>query len=622
MGAGLSRPSVSLEDASSISYDYVIVGGGTAGCVLASRLAEDPTVSVCLLEAGKRHDTDDNLLTTTMPFAFAKGIPQSLSSTYTTVAQEGLKGREINTTSGKVLGGTSSTGHSIYHRCAPDDFEEWERLGAKGWSYNDMLPYFTKSEAYTVDKSTIDKEVHGTDGPLQTGHWTTKTCTSGIHSVVTEALRKVGMSPQSDLCTRSGTTGYATFMSTTDTLGRRSSTASAYLDTSEQPNLSIVTQATVERILFAFDGPMPRAVAVQASTGRRASSHTINANKEVVVCAGAIGSAQLLLVSGIGEKDVVEGAGGEVIVERKMVGRALAEHPSIPIHLPIKEPDWTEGRVREDASSIKQLITSIKQMPSNLTWYPQVLDSRSWIGAFSRLWWVATGTGPMAAPIWHGGAFWRSTDNVTKNACLDRSSLGLKRMPSVRDMTSGPRAPDLALMWAPLLLEPAVRQETGFTMNVVLLKPRARGRVQIHSMDAWDAPSINLNLLHNSSDLNVAVRALRTVLRLTNTDPLRSTLLKGTNNKAFWDFGSQQETTNDELEEYARERTSAMGHLSGSCRMGADPSTSVVDLKLRVHGTQGLRVVDASVFPAQVSGFPMATVVAVAEKAADMIKAN
>ncbi|KAK0499204.1 GMC oxidoreductase [Armillaria luteobubalina] len=576
------------------SYDYVVVGGGTAGCVVASRLSEDPNATVCLIEAGKTHEAE---FMTSIPLAFSKLFKTGVDWNYETTPQTALGGRSIYWPRGKILGGTSAINCLIYHRCAPEDFDEWQRLG-KGWSYKDLLPYFRKAERFNPDQRYPDVNItdHGVTGPWQTGP---QRCPPApIHKVLVETCKTLNIPFISDTSSKSGTLGSTEFVSSTDKTGKRSSSATAYLSPSvlARPNLTVATQAMVEKILF--DAPVanvdvPRAIGVELSNSPGGPHFRARATREVVLCAGAVGTPQILMLSGVGPHDSLEKLGISVIKDHPAVGQHLLDHPSCGTVL-----------FRTKASN-------------NLTWD---YVGAPLAGAWALIKWLFTGKGPMAGVSFPGGAFVRSDD----------PSLPFNTDAPVRDNTSGPNAPDLEIIWMPLLvLEGGTKRPpkgvTGVSMGAMVMRPLSEGSISLKTASIWDKPLINPNYLANENDMNVLLRGLRLILRMAHTEPFCShiewTKPDGSMPWLYPGNADPDEISDEALKTWISENGMATWHPASSARMGTNIASSVVDANLKVHGIDGLRVVDASVFPNQVSGHACAVVIAVAEKAADVIKA-
>ncbi|KAI1795251.1 GMC oxidoreductase [Ganoderma leucocontextum] len=580
------------------TYDYIIVGGGTAGCVLAARLSEDRRTTVLLIEAGK--DFYD-ALPTKIPFSFSNIFRTDLDWDTDTIPQRELNNRETYWPRGKVLGGTSSTNALIYHRCSPSDFDEWVALGAEGWSYNDLNPHFMNGEKFRPSwkEPMVNPADHGASGPRKTGF---PSETAPINECVIEACQELGMQNIDDINAGRGSLGVTRLIGTLDSDGRRSSTATAYLtnEVLNRPNLTYVTDTMIQKLVFsdvvASPKQPPRVIGVEMNTSQDPQIYCCGANKEVIVCAGTVGTPQLLMLSGVGPAEDLQKLDIPVVKNMPAVGQNVIDHVS-------------SGPIR------------FRTKPG-LTY--DFLSNSFW-GLLASLRWRLCGTGPLSSMVYSSAAFVRSTDPR-----LPYSGSGPDA--PIVDHSSGPDAPDLELVWAPQAVfadgvDAPSPSTDGVTFAAIALKPESRGRITLKSNDAFDPPNIDPQYLSTENDMNVLVRGVRLILKLAHTGPVASKLHlepRGINTSSPWWPGvaDPNEITDDEIREMVRRTAQSAWHPVSSARMGGSPQDSVVDPSLRVHGIAGLRCVDASVFPTQVSGHPCAVVVAMAEKAADMIKAS
>ncbi|KAI0649658.1 GMC oxidoreductase [Trametes meyenii] len=575
-------------------YDYIIVGGGSAGCVLAARLSEDRNATVLLLEAGKSHKGD---LPTRIPLLFSKIYRTPTDWGLHTVAQAGLQDREAYFPRGKILGGTSATNALMYHHCPPEDFDEWTSLGATGWSYTELKPYFKKAEKYNQNPKFpgVDLEARGLDGVWQTSH---PSEVAPIDDYVIDACKTLGMPYSEDINTAKGTMGVTRFTGNIDSTGQRSSTATAYLtdDVLSRPNLTVAINVMVEKILFDTSGPKPRAVGVELSISPTSPRYRVAASREIILSAGAIGTPQILLLSGVGPAEELHKHDIPVVHELRAVGRNFADHVSTG-PLPFRaKPGFTYDYITNKLSGVIALLK-----------------------------WFTLGTGPLSSMGWPSAAFVRSTDPRMPFSRSEDTP-----PPPVKDLTSGPGAPDIELVWFPLTVfddrfAKPPPGTSGLTLAAIILRPESRGTVVLKSRSAWDAPLIDPNCLAMESDMNVLIRGARLLMHLARTEPLASVLDLGPHSddktSPWWLGDADPEKISDkELEDLLRGSALPAKHPVCTVRMGASPETSAVDSELRVHGIVGLRVMDASVFPAPLSGHPCAVIVAMAEKAADMLK--
>ncbi|KAI0045893.1 GMC oxidoreductase [Auriscalpium vulgare] len=575
-------------------YDYVIAGGGTAGCVLASRLSEDPNVTVLLIEAGGSHEKE---LFTRLPLGWPQAVKTHLDWQFQSVPQSRSANRQFAVPRGKVLGGTSSINALIYQRCSPEDFEEWVRLGAAGWGYEDILPYFDKSEGFVPNPKYpgMKPEYHGTSGPWKTGVPDEE---SPVQKALVEACEELGVKAIGDFNSPEGNLGASTFTSTADGKGSRSSVANSYLTPSvrNRPNLTIAIHTVIEKILFSDASGTPQAVGLQVSKSQDAPKFRVMARKEVLVCAGAVGTPHLLLVSGLGPKEQLDKLGVKVVKDISQVGEKYYDHVAGGAVTARAKPGWTYDYLSNPLS-----------------------------GLFALAKWYLTGKGPMTAMAAPGAAFIRTDD---KNIRFD-SKLG-GELP-VRDLAAGPKGPDIEVLWFPLitgdLSGPPPRGLNGITIGAMAIKPETGGTVTLKTGSIYDKPLVDPNVYESENDWRVVALGMRFILRLVRTERMKGILdLKPhatDQSNIFWPGDADpDQITDDEIKSYIRNNSLPIFHPTSSARMGATQETGVVDPSLKVFGVKGLRVVDASVFPSQVSGHPAAVVVAVAEKAADLIKAE
>ena len=511
-------------------HDVVIVGGGTAGCVLASRLTESPDVSVLLLEAGPR----SRKVELRIPAAFSKLYRSEVDWGDVTTPQSTLDGRQIVFPRGRMLGGSSAMNAMMVLRGTRADFDAWAAAGCTGWSWDDVEPVFARSARGAFPLAELpDRHV--------------------LAEAFVHSARAVGIPLATDL--NGEANDGVGFVPVSQRRGRRFSVLDGYYAPARRrPNLTVVTGALVTRVLVEGG----RAVGVEYRASKGGQPDEARAAREVVVCAGAIGTPHLLQLSGIGPSDALEAVGIEPVVNHPAVGANLLDH----------------------------LACGLLVRTRNV----ETLASAESLANLAR--WLFLGRGPLTSNLGEAVAFVRSRPALT--------------------------APDVELLLAPVLFEEeGLKQPTehGFTLAVVLLTPRSAGTVQLASADPRDPPEIDPGYLSDpdGEDLATLLRGLRLARRLVAEGPLASfvdeEMLPGSDAR-----------TDEQLHAHVRALSQTLYHPAGTCRMGSD-AASVVDPWLRVRRIAGLRVADASVMPTLPRGHTNWPTVMIAERASEFVAA-
>lgn len=533
------------------TFDYIIVGAGSAGCVLANRLSADPANRVLMLEAGG----PDRKTEIHIPAAYANLHRSAVDWQYWTEPQPGVDGRRMYQPRGKTLGGCSSTNAMAYVRGNSLDYDDWGNAGNAGWHYRDVLPYFIRSE-HNEQADQLDAGYHGQQGPLNVTF--AQQYRTPLAPAFVAGCQQSGIVRNTDYNGREQE-GVSYFQFTIKD-GRRHSAATAFLKpVLSRPNLQVITQAQVRRILIKGD----RATGVEFMTSRQ-TTEVAQASRDVILSAGAFNSPQLLMLSGIGPADMLRQHGIPLLVDLPGVGQNLQDHVFMGVSSLCKQ-----------AVSANHTLKPLNQFKALV----QYMISRR---------------GPLTISPLEANAFVRvagATDRPNMQLHFAPVHLGDDYQADMYDARTYPTT-------------------DGYTILPTLLKPKSTGYVGLRSASPFDAPVIDPRYLSHDDDVSVLLAGVRKALSILETD-------------SFGPFCHRLQTppdrtSDDTILQHVRRQLETVYHPVGTCKMGIDDS-AVVDASLRVRGVAGLRVIDASVMPTIVSGNTNAPVIMIAEKGADLI---
>ncbi|KAJ5291236.1 CAZyme family AA3 [Penicillium angulare] len=595
------------------AFDYVVVGGGTSGLVVASRLTEDPNISVVVLEAGTNRLGDPRL---TVPgLGVATFEDPDFDWNFRSIAQEQLNGRKLLANKGRTLGGSSAINLGMIVYPSKTGLNAWEALGNPGWGWDGLSPYVRKSETAAPPSNANreffqgmkhDEQNHGSSGPVQVSFGDQY---MPFHSAWMQTFEKLGYPQIEDPVNGAGVGPFVTPGAIDPTTHTRSHSAAAYLGPQVQarPNLRVVTGALVQNIVL--EAGNAGVVATGVKIQKDSTSYTIKANKELILAAGTTQTPQILELSGIGDEKILKSHGIETIINNPSVGENLQDHGIISFSYEVAD-GMPSGDMAKDPNVAAAAMAAYQKDGSG------PLGMSPFVSAFMPCLELAEEEHTQLLA---------GLKASIENPATPRAQK--KQFDAIQSLIKDSSEPTAQYILAPFQL-PAIEGDDikrlfsmphpGLFISLVSLLsyPLSRGSVHIGSSDPQDAPIIDHGILSHPVDLEMHARHSMWMEKITKAEPMASLLKEG---------GRRLHTAEpvDELEkakELCKNLVLSMYHVSGTCTMMPQEDGGVVDSQLKVYGTTNVRVVDASIFPLEPRGNIQATVFAVAEKAADIIK--
>ncbi|KAI0046210.1 GMC oxidoreductase [Auriscalpium vulgare] len=591
-----------ISDVHDKSFDYVVIGAGTSGLALATRLAEDPAISVLVLEAGKYHGDEPS---TRLPAMYAKNFDNpDYDWAFATTPQSHADNTTYIWHRGKGLGGSSALNFYVWNRPPAVDIDAWEKLGNPGWNWANYLKYSNKvinfipppDTKVTAERQTSDPAYYGTSGPITVGFPNGST---GWDVTLQDTLNKIGIKTITD---GSGGQGIGTFMvtSTVDPRTNARKYSVDYVPSPQPSNLTILSLATVTRVLLSKERPGSDAIATEVEFLFDDQKKTVKASKEVLVSAGAIKSPQILELSGIGDRDILQKAGVESIVDLPAVGTNVQEHLYVGISCELNDP--------ENFNTLDPLHDP-EIAAENLQLY------QKGEGLFLTGLLNLTHT-PLSLVSTHAdaihGAF---TEKLKAGKYLGKP--GITEQLEVQ-LDVAKNGAETELISFPCFLSTPNPPEPGkkyISLVPAINHPFSRGTIHIASADPLASPAIDPHYLEEDVDLQTFLEQVKFARRVGTLAPLSAHVGKEIN-------PGPDIQTDEQLTAWLKKNMNSVYHTAGSCSMLPRDKGGVVDPQLKVYGTANVRVVDLSIVPLHVAAHTQATAYTIAEQAADIIKGH
>ena len=529
------------------TFDYIIIGSGSSGSIIAYRLQEAfPNKKILLIESGG----NDKKLTVSIPAGYGYLFyNDKVNWKYKTEQIKGLNGRQDYWPKGKILGGSSSINAMVYIRGQQDDYNNWN---TNDWYWSDVLPYFLKIENHYLGKSNF----HNDKGLINISN-----IEDEVHTLTKQYIQScanLGIKKNDDF-NGSDQEGVGLYQLNTNK-GKRSSVSKEYLNRIQNKNFKLLTNAHVSKIIIKNN------IAVGIEYYKNAKKFVVNSSNEIILSAGSIGSPQLLQLSGIGDFNHLQNFKIDKKLHLPLVGKNLQDHPNVALHY---------------KTTIKSLNDDLRPFYNKVKYF---------------LKWYFYKKGPLTLSINQAGAFIKSEKNI------ENPDLQIYFLPLTA--TNSGKVGNLSVSPDPF---------SGFTIAPSLCRPQSKGFVKINSINHMVNPSINPNYYDNDDDLNLMIKAYKISKKISETDPLSSFVASK--------VGPHAEVINDnDIKEFIRNFSKTTYHPVGTCSMGSDKNTSVVNNKLKLHGIKNLRVADASIMPKIISGNTNSACMMIGEKCSDIIR--
>ncbi|KAK1623077.1 GMC oxidoreductase [Colletotrichum phormii] len=577
------------------SYDYIVVGAGASGLTVANRLSEDPAVTVLVIEAGDL-DAGEDFVKIPGLAGGAVGTKYDWNTTY--AANDALGGRSVSIPQGRVVGGSTKLNRMVFDRGSKSDYDRWEALGATGWNWDALLPYFKKNEKFTPPKADIvsewgvevDDTAHGSDGLMQVTYspffWPTT-------KFMIDAVKELGITVAKDQANGSPIGGYFCPHNQDPTSSTRSSAREAYYDNfTGRQNLHLLTGRQVTKVVTSGSGDAVKATGVEFAASKGAQAQTATAAKEVILAAGALHSPQILQVSGIGDPALHTSINVPTVVDLPAVGQNLHDHVMLTV-----------------VNTINTTLPVSSLLQSNATFAVE-----------ARAQYDSQQNGPLSSPT---GDFITFLPLSTYSKAVDTLSSeataqdGTTFLPSgaPAEVVKGYQAQQKVLNERLSATDSALL-EMIWADGVIVLglqHPYSRGSLKAASSSTFDAPTADSAFLKNPLDVSFLVEGVKFARTIAGTEAVKPL-------QPFEVVPGANVTSDAAITDFVRQQSGTLYHPVGTCKLGAREEGGVVDASLKVYGISGLRVVDASIMPLVPATHIMTTVYAVAEKAADLIK--